>query len=51
MVQFVLENKSNKLIKSKICKIATELVKRNKIVKNKRLTDNKVIEDEILKLH
>jgi hypothetical protein len=47
LVQFVLENKSNKLVN----KIATELVKRSKIVKNKRLTDNKVLEDEILKLH
>ncbi len=46
LVCFVLENKSNKLVN----KIASELVKRSKMVKNKRLTDNKVIENEILKL-
>lgn len=47
LTKFVLEKKSNKFV----TKVATELVKRGKIVKNKRLTDNKVIEDEILRLH
>ncbi len=43
---FVFEQKSNKLVN----KIASELIKRGKIVKNKMLTDNKVIENEILQL-
>jgi hypothetical protein len=47
LVDFVFEKKSNKLVN----KIASELVKRGKIVKNKRLTDNKVLENEILGLN
>ena len=46
LVTFVSENKSNKFIK----KLANELVKCSKIIKNKRLTDNKVLENEILRL-
>jgi hypothetical protein len=42
----VLEQKSNKFVN----KLASELIKRGRIVKNKILTDNKVIENEILKL-
>ena len=46
LATFVFENKSNKFIK----KLANELVKCSKIIKNKRLTDNKVLENEILRL-
>ena len=45
--QFVFEQKSNKLVN----KIATELVNRGKIMNSKKITDNKVIENEILRLH
>ncbi len=45
--QFVFEKKTNKFVN----KIASELVNSGKIVNSKRLTDSKVVENEILKLH
>lgn len=44
---FVFNEKPNKIVK----KIASKLLKNSIILSNQKSTDNKVIEDEILKLH
>ncbi len=44
---FVFNKKSNKIVK----KIASELVKNSSKLSTQKSTDNKVLEDEILKLH